>query len=74
MATTTGTPNLLAFSICFLKLAQPFSRSSRFCSCEENKYGISNKNEQQLHSKLMSNKLTYSKGIHFILNLSYLFS
>lgn len=31
MATTTGIPNLPAFSICFLRLEHPFSTKSRFC-------------------------------------------
>lgn len=30
-ATTTGTPKCCAFSICFFRLLQPFSSSSRFC-------------------------------------------
>lgn len=30
-ATTTGTPNILAFSICFFKLLKPFPTSSRSC-------------------------------------------
>ena len=33
-ATTTGTPNLLAFSICLMRLLQPCSTSVRFCRWE----------------------------------------
>ena len=36
IATTTGTPNLLAFSICFWRFKQPSSNSSKFWNKKSN--------------------------------------